>query len=112
MMSSERVSIEIYVAPSGKAPFKQWRGKLKDVVARQKIDARIARVRAGNFGDHRSVGGGVSELRIDYGPGYRIYYGIDGNTVVLLLCGGDNSTQDPDIKMAERYWKAYTGCAI
>jgi putative addiction module killer protein len=107
-MGSDRFSIGIYVEPSGNAPFRQWRGKLKDVVGRQKIDARIARVRAGNFGDHRAVGAGVSEIRIDYGPGYRIYYGIEGDTVVVLLCGGDKSTQETDIKTARKYWKDYS----
>jgi len=59
------------------------------------------------FGDHRSVGAGVSELRLNYGPGYRIYYGIQGAAVVVLLCGGDKSTQAVDIKMAQEYWREY-----
>jgi putative addiction module killer protein len=108
-MGSDRFTVEVYVAANGKTPFKQWRQKLKDVSVRQKVDARIARVRIGNFGDHRSAGAGVSELRIDSGPGYRIYYGIQGSTVVVLLCGGDKSTQAADIKMAQRYWREYTG---
>ncbi len=61
----------------------------------------------GNFGDCRSIGGGVYELRIDYGPGYRVYFGFVGNTAVLLLCGGDKTTQRRDIETAHRCWKEF-----
>lgn len=95
------------MAPNGKSPFKQWREKLKDPATRQQVDSRIARMRVGNFGDHRTVGGGVSEIRINYGPGYRIYYGRHGDTLVVLLSGGDKKSQETDIDMARRYWKEY-----
>ena len=75
--------------------------------ARAMIDARIARLRSGNFGDSKPIGGGASENRIHYGPGYRIYYGVDGKDVILLLYGGDKSSQDADIKLAQQYWDDY-----
>jgi putative addiction module killer protein len=80
--------------------FAEWIGRLKDHRARARINIRIQRVRSGNFGDNSSVGDGVSEMRIDYGPGYRVYLAIRGKTIVVLLCGGDKSTQRKDIKKA------------
>jgi putative addiction module killer protein len=68
---------------------------------------RLDRVSLGNLGDYRSVGGGVYELRIDYGSGYRVYFGQVDSVVVLLLCGGDKSTQEQDIVDAKEYWKNY-----
>jgi putative addiction module killer protein len=100
-------AIKIYQRPNGKAPFVVWITKLKDVRGKQAIEARIERVRLGNFGDHRSVGDGVSELRLTIGPGYRIYYGQEGDTVVILLCAGDKSTQEKDIEAAKLYWHEY-----
>ncbi len=70
---------------------------------------RLDRVSLGNFGDCRSVGEGVQELRIDYGPGYRVYFGQLGSTIVLLLCGGDKSAQAKDINLAHYYWSEYRG---
>ena len=75
-------------------PFREWRSKIADEDTLAAIDARIARFRNGNFGDSKPIGGGAAESRIHFGPGYRIYYGRDGNEVVVLLCGGDKSTQD------------------
>ena len=80
--------------------FDAWIETLRDRQARQCIAARLTRVQAGNFGDVKAVGEGVSELRIDTGPGYRIYFTRRGPLVVLLLCGGDKSTQANDIKKA------------
>jgi putative addiction module killer protein len=74
--------------------------RLRDRQARARIDARIRRLSLGNPGDVRPVGEGISELRIDYGPGYRVYFVQRGKTVVILLAGGDKRTQDRDIKMA------------
>jgi putative addiction module killer protein len=68
---------------------------------------RLDRVKLGNLGDYRSVGEGVFEFRIDYVPGYRIYFGQVGLTIVLLLCGGDKSTQEQDIRKAKEYWADY-----
>ena len=69
------------------------------------VSARIARIRGGNFGNSKSLGSGVFEFKIDYGPGYRIYYGKRGETVVILLCVGDKSTQKRDVKTAKEYWE-------
>ena len=69
--------------------------------------ARLNRIRLGNFGDCKSVGSGVEELRIDFGPGYRVYYGRDGVLVVILLCGGSKRAQDRDILKAKGYWGKY-----
>ena len=81
--------------------YAKWFGKLRDGQARARIAIRIRRLSLGNPGDVKAVGEGVSELRIDYGPGYRVYYVARGEEIVILLCGGDKSTQDSDIKAAK-----------
>jgi putative addiction module killer protein len=78
---------------------------LRDKVAVYRIRARLDRLELGNFGIVKPVGDGVSELKIDHGPGYRIYFAMSGKTVVLLLSGGDKSTQQKDIETAKAYWK-------
>ena len=82
--------------------FAKWLDALKDIRARARVIVRIERLAAGNPGDVKSVGGGVSGLRIDYGPGYRVYYKKHGRQVVILLAGGDKRTQSRDIKTAVR----------
>lgn len=91
----------------GRVPFDDWLGGLDDRKAVARILARLARVRLGNLGDCKSVGDGVSELRVDYGPGYRVYFGQQGRTLVVLLCGGDKRTQDRDIRLAKLYWREF-----
>lgn len=81
--------------------FSRWIAALNDDRARARIEARIYRLSLGNSGDVKTVGGGVSELRIDYGPGYRVYFTRIGRAVVILLCGGDKRSQDKDIKTAK-----------
>ena len=81
--------------------FGVWIGALRDVRAVARIDARIGRLRAGHFGDAKSIGDGVSELRVDYGPGYRVYFTRTGGRVVILLCGGDKDSQPRDIERAK-----------
>jgi putative addiction module killer protein len=80
--------------------FDVWLRELRDISARARIEARILRLSQGNPGDVKPVGSGVSEMRIDYGPGYRMYFTKRGRFVILLLCGGDKRTQDTDIKRA------------
>jgi putative addiction module killer protein len=82
------------------ADFARWLGELADVKARARVDIRIRRLALGNFGDAKALGGGLSELRIDYGPGFRVYFAIMGETVVLLLTGGDKRRQSADILRA------------
>ena len=101
------MEIRHYVTASGNDPYQQWLDGLKDVKGRVIIQRRIDRVTNGNFGDHRFCRDGVWELRIDYGPGYRVYYAREGETVVLLLCGGSKRSQSADIKEAARYWLDY-----
>lgn len=86
--------------------YETWFTGLRDQHAKQRIALRVRRAEGGNFGDYRSVGEGVSEMRIDYGPGYRVYYAQEGTTVYLLLLGGDKRTQDNDIAHAKAIWKA------
>jgi len=96
-----------YQAPGGNWPFRDWLAALKDKRAVAKVLARLATVRAGSMGDAKSLDGGLYELRIDFGPGYRVYLGLDGQTMVVLLCGGDKSSQGKDIKRARSLWQAY-----
>ena len=88
-------------------PFEEWLDDLKDKRAVARVLARLARVRLGNLGDCKPVGEGVSELRVDYGPGYRVYFGQKGRTLVVLLCGGDKRTQDRDIRLARQFWQEF-----
>lgn len=85
--------------------FTEWLANLRDVAGAVRIAKRINRVEMGNFGDHKALGDDVSELRLDFGPGYRVYYTRRGNVVVLLLCGGDKSTQAKDIERAKKMVK-------
>lgn len=81
--------------------FDRWFAALRDQRAIVAIDRRVARLRQGNFGDSKVVGDGISELRLDIGPGYRIYFTRQGNVIVILLCGGDKSSQQRDIARAK-----------
>jgi len=99
--------ILLYQTIDSRRPFEEWLDDLRDVRARIRIKARLDRVIAGNFGDTKLVGTGVWELRFHFGPGYRVYFGLDGDTLVLLLCGGDKSTQDRDVSRACECWRDY-----
>jgi putative addiction module killer protein len=92
--------IRHYLTDKEKDVYMEWRQKLRDTNAKIAVDRRINRVELGNFGDHRFCRDGVWKLRIDVGPGYRIYYAIAGTQIILLLCGGDKRTQDADIDRA------------
>lgn len=93
---------------NGLVPFDEWFDSLRDQRMQAAVDARLARVRAGNFGDCKSVGGGVSELRIAFGPGLRVYYGLHGQKIVVLVGGGDKSSQTRDIRRAQQLWLQFT----
>lgn len=93
-----------YCGEDGREPLSEWLCALRDKAAQAQIRVRIRRVQAGNLGDCVSVGEGVSELRVDVGPGYRVYLGRYGKGVVVLLCGGDKSSQSGDIKQAKALW--------
>ncbi|WP_377481754.1 MAG: type II toxin-antitoxin system RelE/ParE family toxin [Microcoleus anatoxicus] len=99
--------IQRYITPDGRNPFAEWLSSLRDLNAVVKIEQRLDRVRLGNLGNSKSVGQGVYELKIDFGPGYRVYFGQVETTIVLLLCGGDKSSQEQDIRKAKEYWKEY-----
>ena len=96
-----------YQTAKGKRPFGEWLLSLKDKSVRARILARLDRLILGNFGDTRRVGTGVWELRFHFGPGYRVYFGLDGDKIVILLCGGDKSGQWRDIQHAQECWTDY-----
>lgn len=97
----------LYQTQNGRTPYLDWLLGLKDRKARARIRARINRLILGNLGDVKSVGGGVAELRVSFGPGYRVYFGQHGLRVVVLLCGGDKSSQANDIRLAKIYWEEF-----
>lgn len=99
--------VVVFRRDDGRVPFDEWLDELNDKRAVARILARLARVRLGNLGDCKSVGEGVSELRVDHGPGYRVYFGQQGQTLVVLLCGGDKRTQERDIRLAKEYWRKF-----
>ena len=105
-MVMEREIKKIELA-NGRVPFDEWFDSLRDQKMQAAIDSRLARVRAGNFGSHRPVGGGVFELKIDIGPGLRVYCGEANKQVVILLGGGDMSSQTRDIKRAIQLWQQW-----
>ena len=106
-MNVEPKTVLAYRTREGQVPFNEWLNGLNDPNAVARILARLGRVRRGNLGDCKPVGEGVFELRVDYGPGYRVYLGQRGQTLVVLLCGGDKRTQDRDIRLAQDYWSDY-----
>ena len=98
------IELRRYQLEDESTPVTEWLCKLRDLRARAQIEVRLRRVSAGNFGDCKSVGEGVSELRVDIGSGYRVYFGKHGQALVILLCGGDKTSQQPDITRAKTYW--------
>ena len=99
--------VRLYARLDGVEPFTQWYRGLRDGSLSRRVRERLSRIRAGNFGDFRSVGGGVQELRIPVGPGIRIYLARLEDSVVLLLCAGDKHSQPRDIRRAQLYWNEY-----
>ena len=103
------MTIEIlkYAVKDGATPLDEWLPGLRDQRAKARILIRLDRLELGLEGQWRSVGNGVRELKISEGKGYRVYYAWDGQTIIVLLCGGDKSTQSTDISKAKTYWKDY-----
>ena len=101
------MKVLIYESSEGRAPYSQWLNDLRDIQAAAKIEVRVRRIRLGNLGHWEPVGEGVGELKIDYGPGYRIYFGRTGATIIVLLCGGDKKTQRKDIVIAKEFWQDF-----
>ncbi len=102
----QRKSI-IYKTVSGTEPYTEYVDSLKDRQGAAKIRVRVTRAELGNLGNHRSIGDGVVELKIDFGPGYRVYVGLHGREVIVLLCAGDKGSQSQDITKAKGYWENY-----
>jgi putative addiction module killer protein len=103
-MEAQERRIVIFKTSDGRAPFKEWLDNITDQATSAAIVQRLTRLRLGLFGDCKAVGGGVSELRINHGPGYRVYFALSGDEVVLILVGGTKQTQRKDIKTAQKYW--------
>jgi putative addiction module killer protein len=102
-----KFKIREYLSENGQSPFDKWLMGLGDIRARARVDTRLNRASLGNLGDYASVGGGVFELRIFYGPGYRVYYSLESDNVVLFLLGGTKGTQKRDFQIARAYLEDY-----
>ena len=100
-------AVIFYQDAAGKEPFSKWLDRLRDTTARRRIVARLRRLEQGNYGDFKAIGAGVNELRFFFGAGYRVYFGEDGDRLVVLLCGGDKGSQRRDIQRALAYWQEY-----
>ena len=103
----QAIEIQYYRNPNGRQPFTEWFESIRDKNTRNRIGQRLKRLEDGNSGDCQSVGGGIFELRLHFGPGYRIYFGQIDNRLILLLCGGDKTSQQRDIELAKSYLIEY-----
>ena len=101
------IEIVVYETPSGKEPFVSFLNETTDIRDRARIMSRLDRIESGNLGDARSLGEGLHEFRFFFGPGYRIYFGMIGQKLVILLCGGDKKPQEKDIRTARSYWEQF-----
>lgn len=99
--------IRVYKTDAGRTPFTEWLYGLKDKNIRFRVRQRLDRLTLGNYGDYKSMGEGLLEMRLQFSSGYRIYFGEVNNYIVLLLCAGDKSTQAKDIKLAKQYWQEF-----
>ena len=99
--------IVVHMDDKGNEPYLDWLNQLKDIRTQNRIAQRVERMASGNYGDFKSLKDGVFELRFTFGAGYRVYFGEEGDTVVILLFGGDKSTQHKDIEKAKKIWKEY-----
>jgi putative addiction module killer protein len=100
------LTVREYQTAQGKVPFRDWLATL-DRATRARVQARVVRFETGNLGDHKGVGEGVQEARVMFGAGYRIYFGREGTSLVLLLVGGTKASQAKDIRRAQDYWRDY-----
>ncbi len=107
MFDGQPKEVIIYETADHVRPLDVWRTQLRDLAARARIEKRVNRLLQGNPGDYKSVGNAVYEMRIDFGPGYRLYFAFAERQIVLLLCGGSKATQAADIKDAQLYWDDY-----
>ena len=105
----KKKTVVIYANKNGHEPFSEWLSSLKDRTIRARIRNRISRLDLGNFGDCEPVGEGIFELRLFFGPGYRVYFAEYESTTIILLCGGDKKTQNRDILKAKDYWERVQG---
>jgi putative addiction module killer protein len=105
MKETKKRILRNYKTLSESIPFEKWMESLKDATTRHRIRTRLDRVEMGNLGVHEPVGDGVYELKFDFGSGYRVYFGEMEDIFIILLCGGDKSSQVKDIKTAKMYWK-------
>jgi putative addiction module killer protein len=106
-MIVESKQVKLYQTRDKRIPYTEWLDRLGNGKTRERIEARATRLILGQLGSCKPVGGGVTELILNFGPGYRIYIGQEGSKVIILLCGGDKSTQTGDIKEAKKYWADY-----
>ena len=102
----KKILLQEYLTTEGKNHFRKWLEDL-DIVTKARIQARVSRFEENNFGDHKPVGRGIWEARIHFGAGYRVYFGKDGENIIILLSGGDKDFQSKDIKNAQHYWDDY-----
>ncbi|MDE0556344.1 MAG: type II toxin-antitoxin system RelE/ParE family toxin [Candidatus Poribacteria bacterium] len=107
MRNAHSRNLQVHRTSRGREPFTEWFESIQDRKTQNRIEARLNSIKYGNFGDCQSVGEGVFELRLHFGPGYRIYFSVVNNTIVLLLCGGDKTSQARDIVRAKTYWVEY-----
>ena len=103
MKITNSLEVIIYSDKSGKRPFLKWLDSL-DMSIRKRVEYRVLRLSLGNYGDFKFLSNNIYELRLDFGPGYRIYFGKDGSRIVVLISGGDKKTQKKDIEGAKEYW--------
>ena len=103
----EPKQVVIYADEDGIEPFQTWLNNLRDKQGRRHVLKRLLRVQQGNYGDVKPIGEGLSELRIFFGPGYRVYFGEYAGNIVIVLCCGDKDSQNQDLEKAKAYWKEY-----
>ncbi len=101
------IVVKLYCETGGKIPYLKWIDAIKDKEIRIRIQQRIRRLELGNFGNCKALKDGVYELKLDFESGHRIYYGLEGKKIIILLCAGDKSTQRDDIEKAKKFWKDY-----